>query len=98
MAKISAAVLAATLSVWSATAGEVVSESVTATSPSVTTVETTPAPIINQQETTTTTETHKLSHDEKERMEKEHEFRKDVRKADRERDEKVREAAKDALD
>ena len=96
-----AAALAATLylSGTPAPADEIITERVTPTAPVVVTPA--PAPVIEEHKTTTTTtvtEPRKLTHEEKERLEKERKFNKKVREAEKDYQHDLREAARDVDD
>jgi hypothetical protein len=101
ISQIGAAALAATLyfSGAPAPADEIITERVAPTAPVVVTPA--PAPVIEEHRTTTTTTTtgpRRLSHGEKERLEKEREYREKVRDAEKDYQRDLREAARDRDD
>jgi hypothetical protein len=82
-----------------APADEIITERVAPTAPTVVTPA--PAPVIQEDRTTTTTTTtgsRRLSHDEKERLEKERKFEHKVREAEKDYQHDLREAARDVDD
>lgn len=101
ISQLGAAALAATLYFTGTPvpADEIITERVAPTAPTVVTPA--PAPAIEEHRTTTTTTTTdsgRLSHDEKERMEKERKFDHKVREAEKDYKHDLREAARDADD
>src|SRR3954453_20415005 len=101
ISQIGVAALAATL-YFSATpvpADEVITERVAPTAPTIVTPA--PAPVTEEHRsttTTTTTDSGRLSHDEKERLEKERKFNHKAREAEKDYQHDLREAARDADD
>jgi hypothetical protein len=101
ISQIGAAALAATLyfSSTPAPADEIITERVRPSEPVV--VAPAPPPVIDEHKTTTTTTTtepRKLTHEEKERLEKERKFERKVREAEKDYQHDLREAARDADD
>jgi hypothetical protein len=101
MSQIGAAALAATLYFTGTPvpADEVITERVEPTAPVVVTPA--PAPVIEEHRsttTTTTTEPRRLTHDEKERLEKQREFNHKAREAEKDYQHDLREAARDVDD